>query len=64
MSFPGKHAELVYILVSIKIRIGKYMDIGHYICDVLDYNTGTQWNFDRDTITNYSEYPQMSMIFY
>ena len=29
MSFPGKHAEVVYILVSIKLHIGKDIDSGH-----------------------------------
>ena len=39
MSFPGKHAEVLYIIVSIKLHIGNDMDKGHYVCDVLDYNT-------------------------
>ena len=39
MYFPGTNAEVLYILVSIKIRIGDDMDKGHYACDVLDYNT-------------------------
>ena len=34
------------------------MDSGHYVCDVLDYNTGTWWRCDDDTtIKNYSGYP-------
>ena len=33
------------------------MDKGHYFCDVLDYNTGTWWNCDDATITQYSGYP-------
>ena len=41
MPFPGRHDEVVYILVSIKIRVGKYMDSGKYVYDVLDYNVGT-----------------------
>ena len=32
------------------------MDSGHHICDVLYYNTGTWWNCDDDTITDYSGY--------
>ena len=36
MSFPGKHAEVPYILDSIKIHIDNNMDKGHYLCDVLD----------------------------
>ena len=40
MSFSGSHDEVFYILVSIKLHVGKYMDISHYACDVLDYNTG------------------------
>ena len=33
------------------------MDKGHYVYDVLDYNTGTWCNFDDDTITQYPGYP-------
>ena len=33
------------------------MDKGHYVCDVLDYNTGTWWNFDDDTKPQYPGYP-------
>ena len=39
MSFPVKHAEVLYILFSIKLHIGNDKDKGHYVCDVLDYNT-------------------------
>ena len=39
MYFPGKHSEVLYILVSIKLNIGNDLDIGHYVCDVLNYNT-------------------------
>ena len=38
--FSVSHDEVVYILVSINIDVGKDMDSGQYICDVLDYNTG------------------------
>ena len=58
MYFSGKHDELVYILVSIMLRVGKDMNSVHYVCDVLDYNTGTWWNCDDDTIANYSGYPE------
>ena len=57
MSFSGKNSEVVYIIVSMKLNIVKYMDSGHYVCDVLYYNTGTYWNFDDNTINNYSGYP-------
>ena len=57
MSFPGIDYEVLYILVSIKLRIGKDMDMGHYVCDALDYNTGTWWNCDDRTITKYLGYP-------
>ena len=53
----AEDAEVLYILVSIKINIVNVMDIGHYICDVIDYSTGTWWNCDDDTITKYSVYP-------
>ena len=41
MSFPGKHAEVIHIIVSINLNIGNDMDKGHYVCDVVYYNTGT-----------------------
>ena len=56
MSFPDI-PEVLYILVYIKLRIGNDMDIGHYVCDVLDYNTGTWRNFDDEKITQYPGYP-------
>ena len=40
MSFPNNY-EVLYILASVKLHIGIDMDQGHYVCDVLDYNTGT-----------------------
>ena len=33
------------------------MDTGQYVCDVLDYNTGTRWNYENATITQYTRYP-------
>ena len=56
MSFSGKNDKVVYILVSIKLHVGKYMDSDQYVCDVLDYSRGTWGNCDNDTRTNYSEY--------
>ena len=56
MSFPDKHLEVLCILVSIKLHIGNDMDIGHYICDILDYNKGKCWNCDDETITQYPGY--------
>ena len=41
MYFSDKHDEVVYIMISIKIHVGKDMDSGHYVWDILDYNTGT-----------------------
>ena len=58
MYFPGKHAALIYILVSINIHIGYDKYSVHYICGVLDYKKGTWWNFDDDIITKYSGYPK------
>ena len=40
MYFSDKHPEVLYILVFIQIHIGNDMDKGHYVYDVLDYNTG------------------------
>ena len=57
MYFPDKQSEALYIRVSIKLHIGNDMDKGNYVCDVLDYNTGTWWNCDDDTITQYPGYP-------
>ena len=56
MSFPD-NPEVLYILVSVKLNIGNDMDKGHYVFDVLDYNTGTWWNCDDETITQYPGYP-------
>ena len=36
MSFPDKHPEVLYILVSIKLHIVNDMDKVHYVRDVLD----------------------------
>ena len=36
MYFTGIDSEVLYILVSIKLNIGKYMDKGQFVCDVLD----------------------------
>ena len=58
MSFSGKHDEVVYIIVSIKVRVDKYMDSGHYIFDELYYNTGIWCNCYDDTITHSSGYPE------
>ena len=49
MSFPGKYAEAVYIIASIKLHIGKNMYGGHYVCDVLYYSKRTWWNCDDGT---------------
>ena len=57
MSFPDKEPKVLYILVSIKLHIVNYMDKGHYVCDVLDYNKGTWWNCDDETIIQYPGYP-------
>ena len=48
---------MIYVLVSIKYHIGNDLDQGHYICDVLDYNTGTWWEFDDEIVTKYPGYP-------
>ena len=56
MSFPD-NPEVLYILVSIKLHIANDMDKGHYVCDLLDYNTGTCWNCDDETRTQYPGYP-------
>ena len=56
MYFQDKNADVVYILVSIKLHIGNDMDCVHYVCDILYYNTGTWWNCDDSTITKYSGY--------
>ena len=56
MSLSDKHPEVIYMIVSINLHIGNNMDKGHYVCVVLDYNTGTWWNCDDDTINKYSGY--------
>ena len=57
MYVPGKHDELLYVLVSIKIHIGNHIHSVHYVYDVLDYKTWTCWNCYDNTITKYSGYP-------
>ena len=56
MSFPN-NPKVLYILVSIKLHIGNDMDQGHYVCDLLYYNTGTWWNCDDGKVTQYPGYP-------
>ena len=56
MSFPDD-PKVIYILVSIKLNISNDMDKGHCVCDIFDYNTGTWWNCDGETITQYLGYP-------
>ena len=56
MSFPNK-PKVIYVLVSIKFHIGNDIDQGHYVCDVLEYNTGTWLNFDDEIVTEYPGYP-------
>ena len=48
---------MLYIIVYINLRIGIDKYKGHYVFDVLDYNTGAWWNCDDDTITQYPGYP-------
>ena len=59
MSFPND-PKVIYVLAYIKFRIGNDMDQGHYVCDVLDYNTGTWWNCDDEIVT---EYPLPLVVF-
>ena len=56
MSFPD-NPEVLYILVYIKLHIGKDMDKGHYVCDLLDHKKGIWWVCDDKTITQYTGYP-------
>ena len=48
---------MIYVLVSIKYNIGNDIDQGHYICDVLDYSTGTWCKCDDEIVTKYPGYP-------
>ena len=57
MPFLCIYSEVIYIIISTKLCIGKYIDKVHYVCDVLDYNTVTWWNCEDDTITPYPGYP-------
>ena len=56
MYFPDKHAEVLYILVYIKLHIGNDIYKCHYVCDLFDCNKVTWWNCDDDTITQYTGY--------
>ena len=49
--------EVIYVLVYIKYHIGNDLDQGHYIYDVLDYNTGTWWKCDDEIVTKYPGCP-------
>ena len=57
ISFPGIDSELLYMIVSIKLYIGKDTDKSHYVCDALDYKIVTLWNWYDDTINQYPGYP-------
>ena len=57
MYYPVINTEVLYIIVSIHIPIGNNVGKGHYVYEVLDYSTGTWWNFYDATITQYSGYP-------
>ena len=46
------------MMVSINFHVGKYMDSGLYVCDLLYYNTWTCRRCDYDITTNYSGYPE------
>ena len=48
---------MIYFIVSIKYHIGNCLDQVRYICDVLDYNTGTWWKCDDEIVTKYPGYP-------
>ena len=56
VSFPND-PKVLYILVYIKLHIGNDMDQRHYLCGLLDYNTGTWWNCDDEKVTQYPGYP-------
>ena len=56
MPFPDIDAEVLYIISSIKIYIGNYIDKGHYVWGVLDYNTGTWWDLYDSKLTKYLGY--------
>ena len=58
MYFSGEDAEVIYIIVSIKLHIGNDVGSCHCVCDVLDYNIGTWCSCDDVTITKYSGYPK------
>ena len=57
MSKPVIDDEVLYIIVSVKLHIGNDMDKGHYVCDLLECNTGTWFNCYDATINQYSGYP-------
>ena len=56
MSCPND-PKVICVLVSIKFHIGNDLDQGHYLCDVLDYNTGTWWKCDDEIVIEYPGYP-------
>ena len=56
VSFTGIYSEVLYILVYIKLHIGKDIDKDQYACDIIYYNIGTWCNCFDDTITQYPGY--------
>ena len=56
MSFSGRNDEVVYIIVSIKINVGKDMGSCRYYSDVLDHNTGIWWICDNEKMTDFRGY--------
>ena len=57
MSFSCSDDEVVYILISINIRLDKDMSSGHTYVGVLDYNTGTLWRCDDEKKSELRGYP-------
>ena len=58
MSFSGRDDEVVCVMVSMNICVGKYVDGSHYYCDVWYYNTGTFWICVDEKITDFRRYPE------
>ena len=57
MYFSGRNEGVFYILASINIHVGIYMDSDHYYHDLLDYNTGSWLRCNGEKISNCRGYP-------
>ena len=54
-NFPQEMENVTYTLVFVNDHDGNSMSPGHYLCDILYFNTGIQWRCNNDIITQLRE---------